>query len=229
MAQTFQIDNPLAGRQSSPQLIAEALREAIIQGKLTPDQPLRQELLAQHFSVSRIPLREALRQLESEGWIVFQTNRGARVSGMSASEVREIYEIRASLECTALKLAAAEHTRESWKDVAKFLRSSRRETQRSRYVQRNRDFHLALYGPAQRPQLMNLIDSLHARGERYLRLKLEMPVHKRQSDSEHKQIYEACRRGEVKRATQVLEAHLLQTGEMVAQYLSRDAAVAARK
>jgi DNA-binding GntR family transcriptional regulator len=227
MVRSYQFDNPLSDRQGSPQLIADALREAIIQGLLAPGEPLRQEQLASHFCVSRIPLREALRRLESEGWIEFLPNRGARVSGLSAAEVSEIYEIRGSLECTALELALPRHTRESWKEVASALLSSRREGQRSRYVQRNQDFHLALYRPAQRPHLLGMIESLHARGERYLRLKLEMPLHKRKSDEEHRAIYEACRRGDIDRATAILEAHLLQTGEMLASHLKREPRLAA--
>ena len=219
MTRAYQFDNPLSDRQAAPELIADTLREAIIQGRLTPGEPLRQEQLAAHFSVSRIPLREALRSLESEGWIEFHPNRGARVSGLSAAEVTEIYEIRASLECTALKLALPHHTPETWKEVASALHSAQRETQRSRYVQRNRDFHLALYRPAARPQLLRLIESLHSRGERYLRLKLEMPLHKRTSDDEHEQIYRACRSGDLNRATDILAAHLLDTGTMLAHHL----------
>jgi DNA-binding GntR family transcriptional regulator len=218
--------NPLSDRQSSPQLIADALREAIICGRLAPGEPLRQESLAMHFSASRIPLREALRRLESEGWIEFLPNRGARVSGLSAAEVSEIYEIRASLEVTALRRALPRHTLKSWAIVEAALQSAAREAQRSRYVQRNREFHFALYGPAQRPQLLRLIDSLHSRGDRYLRLKLDMPRHKQRSDDEHQQLYQACRAGDVEGACAILKSHLEETGELLANYLTADEAAA---
>lgn len=218
---TYQFDNPLAERRGSAQLIADALREAIIQGQLTAGEPLRQEQLASHFSVSRIPLREALRCLESEGWIEFLPNRGARVSGLSANQGREIYEIRASLERTALELAFPLHTEETWRDVEIALQAALKEKQRPRYVHRNREFHLALYRPAERPHLLGLIDSLHKRGERYLRLKLEMPFHKRKSDDEHERIYTACRQGHLDTAARILTAHLLETGSMLADYLHR--------
>lgn len=217
----YQFDNPLAERRGSAQLIADALREAIIQGQLSAGEPLRQEQLASHFSVSRIPLREALRSLESEGWIEFLPNRGARVSGFSASEGREIYEIRASLERTALELAFPSHNEQTWGDVETALQAALKEKQRPRYVHRNREFHLTLYRPAQRPHLLGLIDSLHKRGERYLRLKLEMPFHKRKSDDEHEQILTACRRGDLDTAIRILTAHLLETGALLADYLRR--------
>ena len=213
---TLPLDNPLAGRQSSPRLIAAALRAAIIHGRLAPDAPLRQEQLARHFSVSRIPLREALRQLESEGWIEFPPNRGARVSRLDAAEAREIFEIRAALECAALRLAAPHHTPASWQEVARLLADSRRESRPSRYVRRNRDFHLALYRPAQRPRLLALIASLHDRGERYLRLKLGTPAYKQQSDAEHVQIFAAASGGRIAQALRILAGHLVNTGQMLA-------------
>lgn len=216
---SYRFGNPLLGRLSSPELIAESLRQAIIEGQLGPGESLRQENLAQHFSVSRIPVREALRQLESEGWIVLERNRGARVSALSADEVREIYEIRASLEVTALRLAAPRHTPQSLDRAAAILRAAH-EADRSLHVQHNREFHLALYAPAGRPRLSALIDSLHSQGERYLRLKLDLPAYKQQSDDEHEQILAAVRSGEIETAVRILEPHLLQTGEMVARYLA---------
>src|SRR6202021_106386 len=75
-----------------------------------------------------------------------------------------------------------------------------------RYAKRHREFHMALFLPAGRPRLLAMIDSLHSQGERYLRLKLDMPAHKQQSDDEHQQI---------------LEPHLLQTGELLATRLAR--------
>jgi DNA-binding GntR family transcriptional regulator len=221
MANTsYGFGNPLLGRQSSPGVIAESLRQAIIEGQLEPGVSLRQERLARHFSVSRIPVREALRQLESEGWIIFQRNRGARVSSLSADEAREIYEIRASLEATALRLAAPHHTAHTLTAAGAILRASHRERDRSLRVQRNRQFHLALYAPAHRPRLIVMIESLHRQGERYLRLKLDMPAYRRRSDDEHTRILEALRAGAIERAVQILEPHLLHTGEMLATYLA---------
>ena len=217
---SYVFGNPLLGRQSSPELIAESLRQAIIEGHLSPGESLRQENLAKHFAVSRIPVREALRRLESEGWIELQRHRGARVTPLSAEEVREIYQIRASLEVTALQLAAPNHTAQTLKRAAAVLRLSHGAKDVSRYAQYNREFHLALYAPAQRPRLLAIIDSLHSQGERYLRLKLGMPSHKQQSDDEHQQLFEAVSRGAIDQAVLILQPHLMQTGELLAGYVS---------
>jgi DNA-binding GntR family transcriptional regulator len=217
---SYAFGNPLVGQQSSPELIAESLRQAIIEGQLSPGESLRQENLAKHFAVSRIPVREALRRLESEGWIELQRHRGARVTPLSAGEVREIYEIRASLEVTALQLAAPLHSVASLKRVAAILQRSRRAHEVSQYAQFNREFHLALYAPAQRERLIAIIDSLHSQGERYLRLKLGMPSHKQRSDEEHQSIFDALSAGDTQGAVQILRSHLLQTGELVAGYVT---------
>jgi DNA-binding GntR family transcriptional regulator len=66
-----------------------------------------------------------------------------------------------------------------------------------------------------------MIDSLHSQGERYLLLKLEMPAHKQQSDEEHHQIFKALRAGNLDGAVEILQEHLLQTGELLANYLTQ--------
>jgi DNA-binding GntR family transcriptional regulator len=68
---------------------------------------------------------------------------------------------------------------------------------------------------------MAIIEAQHAQGERYLRLKLDMPIHKRQSDEEHHQIFKALRAGKVDRAIHILQEHLLQTGELLGNYLAQ--------
>jgi DNA-binding GntR family transcriptional regulator len=216
----YQFGNPLLGRQNSPDVIAESLRKAIIEGELRPGETLRQKNLALHFAVSRIPVREALRQLESEGWVVLKHNRGARVAELGADEVREIYEIRASLEATALRLAMNHHTVESLAAASSLLRAARDNHDPLRFAQDNREFHVALYAPARRPRLLALIESLHAQGERYLRLKLARPAYKQKSDDEHERILNAVRAGDVEMAVAILQPHLLQTGELLARYLS---------
>lgn len=222
---SYSFANPLLGRQSSPDVIAASLRQAIIDGQLGPGESLRQENLAQHYAVSRIPVREALRQLESEGWIVLQRNHSARVSALSVAEVREIYEIRASLEVTALRLAAPNHTPQSLKQAASVLRVSRGEHDHSQYAKHNREFHLALFAPAGRPRLVAMIDSLHSQGERYLRLKLDVPAYKHQSDEEHEEILKALRAGKIERAVQVLQPHMLRTGALLATCLTKHLAM----
>jgi len=217
MTITYRIRSPLHGRLSTPQAISGALRVAIIEGRLLGGESLRQEGLARQFEVSPIPVREALRQLETEGWVVFLPNKGATVAPLSIDEALEVYDILASLECTALRLAIPHHTLATLGRAEEALYTA--PTSGVDNVNLNSDFHLALYAPAQRPRLLNLIDGQRQRVQRYLRLYLALPKFKQQTEREHAEILQACVKRRVIRAVALLERHLLQTGEILAQYL----------
>jgi DNA-binding GntR family transcriptional regulator len=213
-------------RQSTSRFIADALRAAIVDGSLLPGEPLRQDAIARQFSVSAIPVREAFRQLESEGWVTIEPNRGAAVSPQSADEAREIYEIRASLESLAIGIALAHHTDATLAESRRLLEAAENEPDPARYVERNEQFHMSLYAPAERPRLMELIGQMHRRGERYLRLKLGLPIHKDASDAEHRAILAALAGRDIEQAQTLVARHLLATGELIYRFLSDAQALA---
>lgn len=209
-----------APRTSTSRMIADALRTAIVEGKLAPGAPLRQDAIARHFSVSAIPVREALRQLASEGWAKIEVNKGASVAPLSADEAREIYEIRSALESLALGLAIPAHTAQSLREVRALADAAKRERDPSLYVARNEAFHMSLYAPSGRPHLLDMLASLHRRGERYLRLKFGFPEYKGESDAEHAEILAAVKRGDVAAAQSLVAAHLLGTGALIYRFLT---------
>ncbi|SAL38318.1 FCD domain protein [Caballeronia peredens] len=213
-------------RQSTSRFIADALRAAIVEGSLLPGEPLRQDAIARQFSVSAIPVREAFRQLESEGWVTIEPNRGAAVSLQSADEAREIYEIRASLESLAIGIAIGHHTPETLADAKRLLEAAENESDQALYVVRNEQFHMSLYAPANRPHLMDLIGQMHRRGERYLRLKLGLPIHKDSSDAEHRAIFDALVARDIERAQTLVARHLLATGDLIHRFLADAQALA---
>jgi DNA-binding GntR family transcriptional regulator len=213
----------LAERGSTSRMIANALRTAIVDGTLAPGAPLRQDAIARHFSVSAIPVREALRQLESEGWAKVEMNKGAAVAPLSADEAREIYEIRAALESLAIGLAIPAHTPASLRHAEALCKAAKAETDPSHYVARNEAFHLSLYEPAARPQLFEMIGTLHQRGERYLRLKFGLPSYKGESDREHAALLRAVRQRDVANAQSLVTGHLLGTGELLHRFLCQNA------
>ncbi|CAG9194441.1 Transcriptional regulator, GntR family [Paraburkholderia sabiae] len=210
-------------RPSTSRVIAEALRSAIVEGTLAPGAPLRQDAIARHFSVSAIPVREALRQLESEGWVKVELNKGASVARLTPAEAREIYEIRSALESLAISLAIPNHTPESLREAAALCKAAESEPDPALYVARNEAFHTCLYAPANRPQLAEMIAALHRRGERYLRLKFGLPAYKGESDAEHLAILAAVERKDIATAQSLISAHLLGTGELVYRFLTERA------
>ena len=92
-------------RRTVVELTAEALRERILRGDYPEGTPLRQDALAAELGVSRIPVREALRQLEVEGLVTFSPHVGAIVSTLSLADITELFELRALLEAELLKRA----------------------------------------------------------------------------------------------------------------------------
>jgi DNA-binding GntR family transcriptional regulator len=212
------LENPFADGVSTTRAIAGSIRNAIVAGVLLSGGPLKQEELARHFGVSRIPVREALRQLESEGWVTFLRNKGAFVRNLSIVEARETYEILASLECTALKIALPKHTPETFAAIRDLLQQAHQDRGSGRETLHNLRFHMSLYAPAERVILMEMIDGVRRRSERYLRLKLSMDEQWEQSEWEHRDILNACEAGDERHAVSLLERHLLGTGEMLVRH-----------
>src|ERR1044071_2584060 len=85
-------------RQTVASMTVAALRERILRGDFPDGEPLRQDALADELGVSRIPVREALRQLEAEGLVAFSPHRGAIVSSLSLEAIEEVFELRSTIE-----------------------------------------------------------------------------------------------------------------------------------
>src|SRR5262245_9077955 len=98
---------PASLNRTKKDKVVESIREAVLSGELQPGERLEQDKLAERFSVSPTPVREALRQLEAEGIVDYNPHRGVRVAEVSLSDVREIYLIRGTLEALATRLAVS--------------------------------------------------------------------------------------------------------------------------
>lgn len=110
------------GLMQRPQTVAEqvakVLRESIADGSLAAGTPLRQDDLAERFGFSRMPVRDALRQLEAEGIVSIHPTKGAHVARMDATEIREIFAVRALLESEALRLSVPNLAKETLDEPA---------------------------------------------------------------------------------------------------------------
>ena len=112
------------------------------------------------------------------------------------------------------------HTDATLHDAQALCEAARLEPDPALYVARNEAFHMSLYAPSRRPQLIELITTLHRRGERYLRVKFGLPDHKGVSDREHAALMRAIRKRDIPTAQKLLSAHLLGTGELLYRLLS---------
>ncbi|KJC46538.1 GntR family transcriptional regulator [Bradyrhizobium sp. LTSP857] len=196
---------------STPDAVREALRRAISAGEIAPGFQLRQDELAERFGTSRIPVREALRQLEAEGFVTFQPNRGAVVSDLSIDEVIELLEIRIALECHALRLAIPAMGDIDLDDAREILRSYDEEPDAEKWGAFNWRFHKALYAPCNRPRLLAMIEANYGHVGRFTRALVSRATGKDRPQREHYQLLEFCRGGEVEKAVRLLREHIVQT------------------
>ena len=140
------------------------LRRAIIAGEFLPGQPLRQDALAERFGVSRVPLREALKTLESEGQVLYEPHRGHRVATLSLTDLLEVYRIRQLLEGEATRVALARNLSgtvlDDLKVAARDVETASAEGDLLKMTEANRRFHFVLVEAAGMPRLERIIKIL---------------------------------------------------------------------
>ena len=218
------------GREQLPShlaraVIEEKLRNAILDGRLPSGTALRQQELATLFGVSRMPVREALRQLEAQSLLRVETHKGAVVAPLIDEDSVDAYALRILLESEALRLSIP-HLDES--DIAAAHHCIERLESETDYAEigtLNRMFHMALYAKAPNRRLLRLVEDGLNEEERFLRFNLsEMGLGKLSQD-DHWALLNAARDKAIDKAVAMLEHHLNRGVEAVTRYLgSRSAA-----
>src|SRR3954468_4222476 len=137
----------------------EALRNRILTGELAPGAPLIQANLAKDLGVSMTPVREALRDLATEGLVTLLAHKGAAVTSLDLADAKEIQKIRLKLEPDATRLAV-EHVMPEVLNRAEELYTDMSETSDHRWGTRNREFHKVLLSPAPAPRMVGILASL---------------------------------------------------------------------
>jgi DNA-binding GntR family transcriptional regulator len=140
--------------------VHDALREAIVAGRIAPNTRLVQEQVASDLGVSRTPVREALHLLEREGLVKLIPRRGAMVHAITAADVRELYEMREVLEPWAAERAAARAAPEQRDDVQRLAELTATAAQEAAAFGLNREFHRALCAPCGNRTLLRMLDGI---------------------------------------------------------------------
>ena len=130
------------------------LRNQILQGELVGGDRINPAVVGDQLGTSRMPVREALRQLDAEGLVTIRPNRGAIVTTLTAAEVCELFEIRAALEALAARCALPHLTDENFFDLDSIRqRMDRARGQAKLWVERHNEFHDFIVNLSQRPRL----------------------------------------------------------------------------
>jgi DNA-binding GntR family transcriptional regulator len=197
--------------QALHQTIRNTLRQEILSGVLPGGHQLRQDALAERFNASRIPVREALRQLESEGLVTHHLNRGATVVRMNLEQICELLDIRVALECYAARLAVPNMVERDFVAMEQLLAEYSASSVVSEWAEYNRRFHLALCAPANNRRLRKLIEEYCLNTDRYTHVAMSQATGKDKPQSDHYRILDACRKRDVGQVVALLEEHILET------------------
>ena len=197
---------------SLPELAYQYLRTAIFDGTLADGAPLRQEELALRLNISRLPIREALRRLDSEGLVVLRPRRGYVVASLDRDEINDVLDLQASLEARAGYSATLRKSDAVEKALESCLAQLDRVTARkpinvSAFAELNMRFHDTLFESSGRPFLCRMLRLLRANAERYARTAAGVLTDLRESQGEHRRIFEAYRAGDAEKVSELCRAH----------------------
>ncbi|MTI83335.1 MAG: GntR family transcriptional regulator [Firmicutes bacterium] len=176
------------------EIVFESLREAIIHGTLRPGERLMELQLAEQMGVSRTPVREAIRKLELEGFVVMVPRKGAYVSGISVKDIIDIFEVRASLESLAAGLAAERITEEELDQLERALFQIQEVSMGDNIgvvAEKDASFHALLFRSSRNQRLVAMITHLQEQIQRFRTTSLAVPGRTKHAVAEHKNIVDA--------------------------------------
>lgn len=174
--------------------VYEILRDAILEGTLAPDEPIRIEDVATQLSVSAIPVREAVLKLVAEGFIVAEPHKPYRIAPVSRKDLTDIYTLRLLLEPEAAKRAVpllTDQDLSDLRDLYAHIVKSAGSDHIGDVLSATMRFHFRLYQVLGSDRLLGILNTLWSQSERYRRIYLE----KRKEDeviADHREILDQC-------------------------------------
>lgn len=193
--------------------VTSSLRKAILAGTFAPGSRIRQEELAAEFGTSRIPVREALRRLETEGLVVLVPNSGAWVAKLDLSECIEIYKMRERLEPLAIAESIANVSPEALARMEQLQSEIESSNDIDEFLRLDREFHLCSYPVVNMPTLIRTIERFWNSTQHYRRAFAKAVGHDglRMAHYEHRLLLDALRRRDGDAAERTLYGHIRRT------------------
>lgn len=201
-------------------VIEETLRNAILDGRLPCGTAMRQQELASLFGVSRMPVREALRQLEAQSLLHVVTHKGAVVAPLIEDNSAETYELRMLLESEALRLSIPLLTEADIEEAEAFICALEQEKDYTEIGRLNRLFHMSLYGKAPHQRLLKLVEHGLNEEERFLRYNLEAMGLGETSQEDHRELLNLVAQKKTQESILTLRNHLMRGMEVITAYLN---------
>jgi len=198
--------------------ITERLRQAIITGAIKPRERIRVADLERKFGVSHIPIREALRRLQSEGFVEISPRRTTIAAGVDLNDLANIYDLRRIIEIEIGRRSVSSMTKNDVEAVRRALVSFQavaNDASSAEFWERHREFHWALLAPAANSTVKRVLDHLWQSSERYVRLFVSTFATMDTVMDLHVELYEACAGGDVHTFENALTRHYVETEQTV--------------
>jgi DNA-binding GntR family transcriptional regulator len=200
--------------QSMTSQLIVRFRDRILSGTYAPGSALRQDSLAAEFGTSKIPVREALVQLQSEGLVDIFPNRGFQVRPLASAELDEVFRLRLQIEPTAVALGAklagaADH--DAARGALEKLNEATAAGEFASSGRLNRAFHLLLIVPRLQPVAAEILGRLHTLAQRYVQAHLRPEGRAKRATREHAALLKAWRLGKSKEARALMHSHITST------------------
>jgi DNA-binding GntR family transcriptional regulator len=203
--------------------VVTALRDSILSSDLPAGSRLNLDEIADRIGVSRMPVREAVKQLEAEGLVTIYPHRGIEVSTLDIADIEEIFDIRIVLETRAAELAIPRLTSADLDGIeATLVRMDRPGTTGKAWRELNQKFHHAINAASGSPRLVALIEGLRVNVERYIGAYLAMRGYD-YPQQQHRELLAACRERDIPRAREIIREHFTDTSRMLVAALSAKA------
>ena len=215
-----------AGGRLSTDDIVRVLHQAIVRGIFHPGQALRQDELATLFEVSKIPVREALRTLQAQGFVDLPLNRGALVQALTLDQLKDAFELRLMVEPSLMRTAAPLLTRADLDEAERLIRAMDRATTAWAFSECNVRFHDLLYSRAARPLSKQILALLQGHIQRMSFMQLSLAGFNRSSNEDHRLIVAACRQGDAEGAARAVAAHVKGVRKIVLELVQRQGGLA---
>ena len=193
------------------EVVCETLREAIRSGVLKPGERLMEIQLADELGVSRTPVREAMRKLELEGYVIMLPRRGTYVANISIRDINEVFEIRTTLDALASGLAAERITEEELEQLERLLVSigENIETRNmKKVVEDDMEFHDILYKASRNQRLVGIISNLREQMTRFRSMSMSYTGRLKKTLEEHSRLVEAIAQRDVELAQKLAVEHM---------------------
>jgi DNA-binding GntR family transcriptional regulator len=176
--------------------VVNGIRQMILNGQLKPGDRLRQDELAKTFDVSTMPIREALRQLQVEGLVVFRPRRGATVARFTVSDYEEIYLIREALETLACRWVAEDFSRIPIDRLKLLLEEIETVEANQDDIQRRmqlvREFFFTIFEASEKEHLLRILSNIWDLSQQYRLYFGSFPELVSQRLTNYRNIYQAC-------------------------------------